>query len=140
MKYYEKKIKKKSLENKYLRILVEIVNFIILTFNIYFLCDEIKRNDQFNLNLRNSDQFIFFLLANSYSKIGNYLNSKYNLVILKDKKRKKIISLHAVNLFNEQLFKQYLLWHLKDKFIIKFNEENPDYLVYNIISLFYPQF
>ena len=111
---------------------VTFVNIILLIINIYFLF--IKNNiyiKKFN-DLRDIDQFIFILLTNSFTKIGNYLSNKYK--IPKNKKPSKEIRLFAVNLNSQIEFKQTLLWYLKDKFIIKFDPHYPTYLVYNVFG------
>ena len=34
----------------------------------------------------------------------------------------------------EEFFKRTLLWYLKDTFIVQFDENNPDYLIYNVFG------
>ena len=107
--------------------------------NIYFLF--YKKNihiNKFN-DLKDIDQYIFCLLTKSYNQIGNYLNNKYNnfssdLVISKEKNQKKIIHLHSANMNSVEEFRRTLLWYLKDKYIVLFDTDNPDYLVYNVFG------
>ena len=47
---------------------------------------------------------------------------------------KKTIRIYAVNLFSWEEFERTLLWYLKDKFIVQFDENNPDYLIYNVFG------
>ena len=93
---------------------------------------------------RNSDYFFLNLIKNSYIQISNYLNNKYNYeinlknrnsqsIIFKKKKRKKII-LYSVDLFSMTFHKAWLKNKLKKKFIIKFNSNKPDYLIYNVFG------
>jgi len=119
----------------FFRILVIFVNIIFLIINIYFLFAKKKINIKKFNDLRNVEQFIFILLTNSYDKISNYLNNKYkNSPDLINSKNKKIIRLHGINLNSEEEFKRTLLWYLKDKFILQFDKDNPDYLVYNVFG------
>jgi len=84
----------------------------------------------------------------NYFEISNYLNSKYdinNLIIIqnqtfkqkreiiKKKKRKKIV-LYGVDLYSLENHKYWIKSRLKDKFIIKFDSNKPDYLIYNIFG------
>ena len=52
----------------------------------------------------------------------------------KKTEKKKTIRIHAVNLFSQEGFKRYLLWYLKDIFIVQFDDINPDYLIYNVFG------
>ena len=47
---------------------------------------------------------------------------------------KKMIRIYAVNLCNREEFERTLLWYLKDTFIVQFDENNPDYLIYNVFG------
>ena len=123
--------KRRIIENIILRILVSLANIIILIINIYFLCEKTSNIKKFNEKLKSSDQFVFSLLTKSYTEFLNYLNNKFNSNTLVQQNKKKVIRLYAVNLFNPNFFKRYLLWFLKDKFIIQFTKDNPDYFVYN---------
>ena len=122
----------------FLGILVAVINILFFMMNIYFLFHKkIIHIKKFN-DLKDIDQFIFILLTNSYTQIGNYLNNKYNnssdLIVSKKKKNKKIIHLYYVNMCFEEEFKTTLLWYLKDEFIIVFDKDNPDYLVFNAFN------
>ena len=62
---------------------------------------------------------------------------KYNIVndISKNRKiHKKKISLYSVDLFDPKGHKLWIKRKLKAKFRIKFNKNNPDYLIYNIFG------
>ena len=132
------KIIKKNIEIKnyvIFRILAIVVNIALFIININFLFANKKINIKKFNDLRNIEQFICILLTNSYDKIANYLNNKYkNSPDLKSSKEKKIIRLHGINLNSEEEFKSTLLWYLKDKFILQFDKDNPDYLVYNVFG------
>jgi len=132
--------------DKLIRILLLIVNSIFFIVNISFIYHtQIKTNFKFNKNniiFKNIDKYTFSLLTNSYEKIGNYINNKYNIynnslnlnVPNNKTKKKKTIRVHAINLFSQERFKRYLIWYLKDTFIIKFDDINPDYLIYNVFG------
>ena len=89
---------------------------------------------------RNIDNYTFSLLNNSYEKIGNYLNNKYNIcynssnlnISINKTEEKKKIRIHGVNIMSREEFVRTLLWYLKDTYIVQFNENNPDYLIYNV--------
>ena len=62
---------------------------------------------------------------------------KYNIINDISKKRKmhkKEISLYSVDLFDPKRHKLWIHRKLKDKFRIKFDKNNPDYLIYNIFG------
>jgi hypothetical protein len=99
--------------------------------------------------IKNSD-FLPFLFSNkNYSEISHYLNSKYGVskFIFKfnqkkmhkrkiriQKNNKKTIVLYSVDLFSLKFHKKWLKAKLKDNFIIKFDPNNPDYLIYNVFG------
>ena len=92
---------------------------------------------------RNIDYFILNLITHKFKEISNYLNNKYSL--LKNEKfislnnsnlskRKKKLFLYSVDLFSFGFHKKWLKDKLKDKFIIKFDRNKPDYLIYNVFG------
>ena len=127
--------------------LVFFGNIILFIINIYYLFVRKTNNNltiidisKNSFNFKNTDEYIINLLKNSYTTIGNYLNNKYNNsnsshLIPKKEGQKKVIRLHAVNLNSKEEFRRTLLWYLQDKFIIVFDQDNPDYLVYNVFGL-----
>jgi hypothetical protein len=97
-----------------------------------------------------SDYFIINIFKKKYKEISNYLNNKYimniNKKIVKKKeknlalnnflfpsKRKKLY-LYSVDLYSMNSHKKWLKDKLKDKFIIKFSKNKPDYLIYNVFG------
>jgi len=122
-----------------------IANSIYFIINISFLYHspnkEILKLINNTIIFKNTDKYIFSLLTNSYEKIGNNINNKYNiynnssnLTIPYKVKKKKTIRIHAVNLFSQKGFKNYLLSYLKNKFIVQFDEINPEYIIYNVFG------
>ena len=80
--------------------------------------------------------------SKNYFEISNYLNSKYDVKKsqnrttkskgeVKSQKERKTIVLYSVDLFSFSHHKEWLKYRLEDKFIIKFDSNNPDYLIYN---------
>jgi len=137
-----------------LRILFLIANLIYFIINISFLYStkifikfyynhlpnkEIIKFINNITTFKNIDEYTFTLLTNSYTEIGNYLNFKYNIPLdwfiqTKNKKEKKTIRVHAENLNSREEFERTLLWYLKDTFIVKFDQDNPEYLIYNVFG------
>ena len=67
-------------------------------------------------------------------EISNYLNNKYTLIINKNTKKTKIkkrLKLYSVDLFNRTRHKLWLEQKLEKKFIIEYDKDNPDYLIFN---------
>ena len=153
----KKKLSKFRYETVFLlvRILVLITNLIYFIINIYILCSTFNKfsNNHISNNeiikfinnstiIKNIDKYTLTLLANSYEKIGNYLNNKYNInnnssnlsIPINKTEKKKTIRIHAVNLCSREEFERTLLWYLKDTFIVQFDDVNPDYLIYNVFG------
>ena len=85
--------------------------------------------------IKNNDYMIIKLLHKNYIDISKYLNNKY--FILKNNnetKSKKSLKLYSVDLFNRAFHIKWLEKRLKDKFIIEYDKENPDYLIFNIFG------
>lgn len=129
---------KPKTQNLFFRILFILGNLKFLIINIYFLKKKHinffsnKENKRNKIYFRNNDKIFINYFSNSYENIGNFLNEKYNnfsdIIIPTKNNEKKLIRLFAVNLCSgEEIFKQTLLWYLKDKYIIEFDKENPDY-------------
>ena len=119
--------------------------------------NDIKKKKIFKC--KNSDYYLLGLMNKKYIEISNYLNNKfsnitnifinnkYNNTInnytnkissIKDKfpffKKRKIISLCFVDLFDKYIHKNWLKNILGDKFKIKFNNIKPDYLIYDVFG------
>ncbi len=97
-----------------------------------------KNNDYKNIfNFRFSDIFNINILNKTYIQITNYLNNKYNnnsQKIIKSNTNIKKIKIYSVDLFNKKNFLRWIKSKLKDSFIIKFDSNNPDYLIFNIFG------
>ena len=133
-------ILKPQTQNLLFRILFILANLTILMINIYFLKQSKNINMRNKIYYRNNDEIFIDFYSNSYTKIGNILNKKFynkysDIIISTKNDEKKIIRLFAVNLCSKEEFKQTLLWYLKDKYIVEFDKENPDYLIYNVFGI-----
>lgn len=113
---------------------IRILFLIIFFGNILILKNEDKKKS--NNIFKNVDIFSLNFAINSYSKILNYLNSKYRIKEkYKSKILKKEIKLYSVDVhysFNLQKFINYS--KLKNKFILKIDSDNPDYLIYGTLG------
>jgi hypothetical protein len=141
-----------------------IIHILILLINIYNLLKNrtLKKNLDVKFSSKNekiaeklmnfwkiSDYFIINNFKRKYKEIAEYLNNKYTFNINKNiniktknlslnnfifpSKRKKV-NLYSVDLFSITIHKKWLKDKLKDKFIIKFNKNKPDYLIYNVFG------
>ena len=121
------------------RILFFIANLIYFMVNIFILYHspnkEIFKFINNSTIFRHIDNYTLNLISNSYEKIGNYLNNKYNIYYNSSNlsiPEKKTIKVYGVNIMNREEFERTLLWYLNDTYIVQFDEDNPDYLIYNI--------
>jgi hypothetical protein len=138
-----KKMKKKS--NIFLKISFLIKNIIVLVINLYFLLfvNINKTNDNefaiFKIikEFKNSDYFPMFLTTKTYKYISNFLNDKYNTKKGEEsklnKKKRKIV-LNSVDLNDPNYHRKWLRRILNKKYRIKFDSNNPDYVIYNVFG------
>ena len=143
IKRLKSKKKKLFIFNRKLFLFINSIYFII---NIFFLYHspnkEILKFINTSTIFKNIDKYTFSLLTNSYENLGNYINNKYNIynnssnlnIPINKTEKKKTIRVCAKNLFSKEGFKKYLLWYLKDTFIVEFDDINPDYLIYNVFG------
>ena len=135
-----------------------LYSFIFSTFiNIFFLILEDNKDETifpeyipvFMNQIKISDFMILLFLKRKYLEISGYLNSKFEVKKLPlrfnqtfinknkkriiKKKRKKIV-LYSVDLFSLEFHKNWLKQLLKENFIIKFDSNRPDYLIYNVFG------
>ena len=142
-------------KTKITRIILLIIHILLIFFNIYFLIKKknimhIKKQLDENTiqKFKISDYFILNMMNKKYQDISDFLNNKYkenNIVSIQKiiilllnnflfyRKRKTII-LYSVDLFSYPIHKRWLKDKLKDKFILQFNKNNPDYLIYNVFG------
>ena len=156
---------KKNIKNAYhilIKYFILINNILLMIINLYFILYnennidykiDIKMNNFrkiTSLEFKNSDNYILNLINNNYYKISNYLNNKYNyrnnnyiknkiffLIKLFFHNNKKKISLYSVDLFSFDFHKKWLKKLLKNKYIIQFDNNNPDYLIFNTFGTEY---
>ena len=125
-------------------LIIIILDFIILSINIYFLFKK-KDNiyvDNFKIKdyIKSIDYFSFEKLTYSYRKVTDYLNSKYmtnnnkyNNNSTETNEKKKIV-LYFLDLYNRNYREKWIKSALEDKFIIEFDSEKPDYIFYNVFG------
>ena len=137
----------------FIKIILFCFNFFLTFINIFFFINNHK-NDRILIKFMNqskdSDLLPLFFIKEKYLEISKYLNSKYGLnkIVLKLNKtltpkrkigilnkRRKTIFLYSVDLFSLKRHKSWLLNKLKDNFIIKFDSNRPDYLLYNVFGI-----
>ena len=141
-----------------------IIHILILLINIYNLLKNrtLKKNIDVKFSSKNenieeklmnywkfSDYFTINNFKRKYKEIADYLNNKYTLNINKNIKiktknlplnnfifpsKRKKVNLYSVDLFSITIHKKWLKDKLKDKFIIRFNKNKPDYLIYNVFG------
>jgi len=127
----------------FLKFNLSLVNLIIFIINFFLLLkrkrikEKIKiENIKINFKFKNAEEFLYFIFK-KYNQISKCLNEKYKLaknVPKNNKIYKKKISLYSVDLFNQKLHRLWLKNKLKERFRIKFNKYNPDYLIYNVFG------
>ena len=137
------KSKDKNIISKIIiKYIILFINIFCILFNIIFLLKKIIKKYNF-FEIKNIDQFYFNLFSKTYKEFSIYLNNKFNSKINKNNdssyiinevKTKKIIKLYGVNLFNFTYHKLWLQDKIGDKFILKFDKNNPDYLFYNVFG------
>ena len=138
-----------------------IINFFYLVLKEKYIKNLINFNEATTIKFKNSDYFILDLINNkNFIDISNYLNDKYNYNILRNLSKKnnllllliklkdfitfikknskfshkKKIILDSVDSFAKDSQKKWLKNKLKDKFNVKFDSKNPDYLLYNVFG------
>ena len=96
---------------------------------------------EFYHKIKNIDYFTLQLINKFYKEISDFLNDKYKVKnsklriqknISNNQTNKKEISLYLVDFFSGNKFDLWIENICKDKFLLKFNENNPDYLIYNV--------
>ena len=84
------------------------------------------------LTFKNSDYCFINVFFKGFNEISYYLKKGDILKINKTVKKK--ISILCCDLYNPIIQTKWLLNRLENKFIIFFNKNNPDYLIYNIFG------
>jgi hypothetical protein len=132
-----KKNKNKNINKKILALIAFIINCSFLIFNIiYYLKKKLIHNEKI-LSFKNSDNLIINILKKTFIDISNYLNNKYTIIIINNinkAKIKKRLKIYSVDLFNRTRHKKWLKQKFEDKFIIEYDKDNPDYLIFNIFG------
>ena len=130
--------KRKNNNKKIFGFIIYIINCTFLLFNlIYYIKKLLILKEKNYISFKNNDNLIINILQKNYIDISNYLNNKYNIIInnnINKTKSKKRLKLYCVDLFNKNSHKLWLEQKLENKFIIEYNKDNPDYLIYNVFG------
>lgn len=126
-------------QNKKILKIISTLNVLLLSINILFT---LLNSNFFNISSNNifkySDYFNLKLIQKTFKEISDYLVNKYNIInkfsMNNISSFKKIIKLKRTGLFNETYHLNWLRNKLDEEFILKFDDENPDYLIYNVFS------
>ena len=148
--FIEKSKIETNYKNNFLKIYLLIQNSFILYINLYYLFiskkNLLKNNKLIMFNVtsefKTSDILTISYASKTYKELSSYLNNKYiNRIASLIKKcdnsniiQRKIISLYSVDLFDPKYHKKWLKKILRNKYFIKFDSNNPDYLIYNIFG------
>ena len=135
----------KILKNNFLKLnlIIIFINIILLLLNSFLIIKNKKiYNSKKLIEFKKIDFFNINLISLTYEQISNYLNIKYNyqikfnnLKLIKNKKlKRKIIKLECIDLFNRSNLIKWLKSKLRNKFKIKFEFNNPDYLIFNVFG------
>ena len=124
---------------KFLHFIALIINCVVLAFNMIYLLKKIPIHNKEKVSFKNSDNLIIKFITKTYIDISNYLNNKYIILInnsnsINETKPKKRLKLYSVDLFNRDIHRRWLERRLEDKFIIEYNRDNPDYLIFNVFG------
>ena len=112
-----------------------ITNCVVLIFNVICILKRILMNNEEKISFKSNDNFIIKLINKTYIDISNYLNNKYIIINnTNETKPRKRLKLYSVDLFNKAIHKRWLETRLEDKFIIEYNKDNPDYLIFNVFG------
>ena len=118
---------------------------VLLTLNVIFLLLNvfcglpriINLNKSKIIFFKNSNKFNLVFLKKSYNSISTYLHHKFKInkkKTIREIKTKKLIKIKCTGLFNRTFHLQWLKSKLDDEFIISIDEDNPDYLIYNVFD------
>ena len=98
--------------------------------------DKVKINNP--IFFYNSDIFNINIFKKTFESISNYLDDKYTINNLNTHKEsnypKKVIKVKGMGLFNKIYFQKWIKNKLDDEFLLVFEDQNPDYLLYNVFT------
>ena len=105
-----------------------LINCILFLLNIFFVIKTKYKNIYLDFEIKNSDNFTFFLSKKLYENI-------YNSNIMNENKTYEII-INCVDTFNFSISNNLVKYWFKNHTNIKFefNGENPDFLIYDIFG------
>ena len=122
---------------KFFHFISLIINFVVFFFNVIYILNKILIYNEEKVSFKSNDNLIIKLINKTYIDISNYLNNKYIILInntRNETKPKKKLKLYSVDLFSRAMHTKWLESRLEDKFIIEYNKDNPDYLIFNVFG------
>ena len=118
--------------------LVFFINCITLILNIIYFLKKILIHNGKSISFKSCDNLIINIFQKNYIDISNYLNNKYYTKIINNSitktKTKKRLKIYSTDLFNRTRHKLWLEQKLENKFIIEYDKDNPDYLIFNVFG------
>ena len=127
-----------------MKLSIYYLNILFLLSNLFFIIKKNFETKFYKNYFRNCDYFNFFFFNLSYKGISNYLNNKYSQknILLKNIKyekkdiniSKKLIKLDCLDLYNKTSYQIWLKKKLDDRFNIIFDNDNPDYVIFNVFG------
>jgi hypothetical protein len=130
--------KGKNNNMKILSFIACFINCIILILNLIYFLKKILIYNGKNISFKNCDNLIINIIKKNYIDISNYLNKKYYSKIINSSitktKNKKRLKLYSVDLFNRTRHQLWLEQKFEDKFIIEYDKDSPDYLIFNVFG------
>ena len=122
---------------KFLHFVSLIINCSFLIFNAIYIIQKILIHNEEKISFKSIDNLIIKLINKTYIDISNYLNNKYIILInnkVNETKTKKKLKIYSVDLFNRRMHTRWLESRLEDKFLIEYDMDNPDYLIFNVFG------
>ena len=138
-KAIEKKRKKRKNNNVELFAFIAFfINCSTLILNLIYFFKKLLFHNRKSISFKSCDIFIINTFQKNYIDISNYLNNKYYTKIINNSitktKTKKRLKLYSVDLFNRTRHKLWLEQKLEENFIIEYDKDNPDYLIFNVFG------
>lgn len=114
------------------------INLIILYLNLSLISFQFPNNfNNKRIIFKSCDYFIVNILKNTYKHISSYLINKYNTNKRYSYIRsinKKTLKIKSTGLFNGYYHTNWLNSKLADKYILSLDNNEPDYLIYNVFN------
>jgi hypothetical protein len=118
-----------------IRYFILFANIFIFFGNIIIIIEKTKKIEKFCL-FKDIDIFALKFALKSHSKISRNLDNSYRIKIdVNQKPKKKTIKIYAVDVYSVFNIKKFINYkYLQEKFILKIESRNPDYLLYSTVG------